>query len=248
MDIKALLKNKGIRAAIIIIIGIVIVFAITSCQKHINNKNNQGTSGTDGLSGVSADAAVDLTQSLEDALSSLMTGGTSETQTQADTTAATSADTASETSASETEDTTGTTKVNYSINGNDFTHNIQGEFKYTVFDGYAVIDNYFGSGGAVKIPSDIGGYPVKAVGGSAFSGIGGGAGQKITSVVIASGVERIESKAFSSCVKLTSVSIPDSVTYIGSFAFEGCPKLVIRCSESSYARTFASENNMEYTN
>ncbi len=245
MDIKALLKNKGVRAAVIIFMGIVIVFAVTSCQKHMKNKNNQETDRTGESSVVPADAAADSSRSVEDALSSRAASSVFETQA-ASTAAADTA--ASEPPVSETEDTTGTTRVDYSINDNDFTNNIQGDFKYTVIDGHAVIDNYFGNGGAVKIPSDIGGYPVKAVGGSAFSGIGGGAGQKITSVVIAFGVERIESKAFSSCVNLTSVSIPDSVTYIGAFAFEGCPKLVIKCSEDSYARTFASENNMEYTN
>ena len=50
-------------------------------------------------------------------------------------------------------------------------------------------------------------------------------GEKITDVVIPSGVTSIASYAFQHCSGLTSVTIPDSVTSIGSSAFYGCSGL-----------------------
>ena len=47
-------------------------------------------------------------------------------------------------------------------------------------------------------------------------------GEKITDLVIPSGIASIGDYAFSYCTGLTSVTIPDSVTTIGNYAFSGC--------------------------
>ena len=74
---------------------------------------------------------------------------------------------------------------------------VQAQFNYSVnADGTATITGYTGSGGAVTIPSMLGGYPVTRIGGDAFE----------TS-------------------PLTSVAIPDSVTNIGIEAFAACSSL-----------------------
>jgi len=70
----------------------------------------------------------------------------------------------------------------------------------------------------VRIPPQIQGMPVVAIGIDAFRGGG------LTSVTIPNGVTHIGSGAFSSCRnignnKLASVIIPDSVVYIGRWAF-----------------------------
>ncbi|MGI6745515.1 MAG: leucine-rich repeat protein [Acutalibacteraceae bacterium] len=244
---NAIWKNKGTRALLIILIAVIVVAAVSAGQKHFGDKNAQTES-----MGEASDSPADLvgTQPLiPDVLNPVLPSGPI---------VITNANTSSLSEGSETSELTGLssqgdsstkhTEPEYSIDKNEFNANIQGDFKYSVTDGYAVIDTYLGNGGTVRIPANIGGHKVYAVGGSSFSGIGGGSGQKITSVIIASGIERIEGKAFSSCINLSSVTIPDSVNYISEFAFEGCPNLVIKCSASSFARSYASENNIVYTN
>ena len=76
--------------------------------------------------------------------------------------------------------------------------------------------------GDLKAPSSLSGYPVTAIGSSAFSGCSG-----LTSVTIPSSVTRIGSSAFRGCSGLTSVTIPSSVTSIEEYAFSGCSGLTL---------------------
>ncbi|MCQ2394046.1 MAG: leucine-rich repeat domain-containing protein [Kiritimatiellae bacterium] len=98
---------------------------------------------------------------------------------------------------------------------------------YTVANGEAAIDNYGEIAvspdpvGQLKIPSELGGYPVGKIASSAFSACSG-----LTSVVIPSSVTTIGDRAFQGCSALTSVAIPSSVTSIGNYAFDGCSALM----------------------
>lgn len=74
--------------------------------------------------------------------------------------------------------------------------------------------------GAITLPSELGGYPVTAIGDYAFD-----FGHDITSMELPAGLKTIGSYAFKFCDKMTSVSIPNTVTSIGSFAFYNCSKL-----------------------
>ena len=67
----------------------------------------------------------------------------------------------------------------------------QGPFYYSVNNNTVTITWYHGPGGAVTIPNVINGYPVTAIGVSAFA----------------------------DCTNLTSITIPDSVASIGNQAF-----------------------------
>ncbi|MEI6796197.1 MAG: leucine-rich repeat protein, partial [Methanomassiliicoccales archaeon] len=75
-------------------------------------------------------------------------------------------------------------------------------------------------GGAIIIPSTLGGYSVVAIGSNAFKNC-----TSLTSVTIPNSVTSIGNYAFRECTSLTSVTIPDSVTSIGSYAFYYCTSL-----------------------
>lgn len=124
----------------------------------------------------------------------------------------------------------------YSSLGTMSTSTESGEFKYVLGDNNQVtILEYLGDGGAVSIPSSIGGYPVTSIGTQAFIFSG-----RITSIIIPSGVTSIGESAFSNCIKLTSVTIPSSVTTIGKSAFSSCSSLtsvVIPNGVTSIARS-----------
>ncbi len=96
-----------------------------------------------------------------------------------------------------------------------------GDYTFTTSGSPAVatITEYIGDGGAITIPSTLGGYPVVAIGSSAFSG------SALTSVTIPNSVTYIEMYAFDGCTSLTSVTIPGSVTSIGTGVFMGCSSL-----------------------
>ncbi len=76
-----------------------------------------------------------------------------------------------------------------------------GDWEYTVSNGKATLNCYYGSETNVMIPSVLGGYPVTSIG--------------VNNVLV-----------FSGCTSLTSVTIPDSVTSIGNAAFFDCNSLV----------------------
>ncbi|MEI6796035.1 MAG: leucine-rich repeat protein [Methanomassiliicoccales archaeon] len=86
----------------------------------------------------------------------------------------------------------------------------------------ATVTGYTGTGGAISIPSTLGGYPTRAIGDYAFNGVGG---RSITMATIPYGVASIGNYAFASCSQMTSVSIPDSVTSISTGAFTSCTAL-----------------------
>ena len=99
-----------------------------------------------------------------------------------------------------------------------------GDWWYSVENNQATITSYSGSGGAVTIPSEVGGYAVKQVG-NAWSAVFGLDTTFVTSVVIPNSVTSIGEGAFYRCTSLTSIIIPNSVTSIGRDAFYRCTSL-----------------------
>jgi hypothetical protein len=84
----------------------------------------------------------------------------------------------------------------------------------------ATITGYKGAGGAIAIPSTLGGNPTTVIGMDAFANC-----LSLTSVTIPNGVTGIGAHAFLQCTALTSVTIPNSVTKIESNAFSFCSSL-----------------------
>ena len=95
-----------------------------------------------------------------------------------------------------------------------------GDYVYIQSGGFATIIGYTGAGGAITIPSTLGGYATVAIGENAFLGC-----DSLTSVIIPNGVTTIGYLAFQYCTNLTSVTIPNSVTSIGTYAFFHCTNL-----------------------
>lgn len=111
---------------------------------------------------------------------------------------------------------------------------VKTEYKYTTSNGEVTITEYTGNSLDVAIPSFINGNPVTCIGEEAFKG------KQIRSVVIPSGVKKIEWFAFSGCTALESITIPSSVMSVGYGAFDYCPKIMtIKCYKDSYIEAYA---------
>ncbi len=112
-----------------------------------------------------------------------------------------------------------------------------GDYTYTTSGSPAVatITGYTGAGGAITIPSTLGGYPVVAITGSYvwhgtwptnyYAYEGAFQDKALTSVVIPSSVTSIGLNAFYECTSLTAVTIPNSVTSIENYTFCYCTSL-----------------------
>lgn len=113
------------------------------------------------------------------------------------------------------------------------------EYQYDAALRGVKITKYLGDAEAIRIPSAIGGDPVKHIrlSGSGMTRVEIPYGvteigqyaffscEELTSVIIPDSVEYIGSQAFFCCTELTETDIPDSVTVIGNDAFFGCTKL-----------------------
>lgn len=114
-------------------------------------------------------------------------------------------------------------------------------FKYTIDGGRAIITEINTNSESVNIPSSIDGYPVYSIGSEALSS------KTVKSVVISSGIEKLDWFAFRNCISLSSISIPNSVTSIGYGAFDNVSKsFTIKCQKNSFAHQYAQSYGLTY--
>ena len=92
-------------------------------------------------------------------------------------------------------------------------------------DNTVTITKYTGEGGDVKIPTEIDGKKVTAIG-NTFKETGAFQDcTALTSVILPDGVTEIQDNAFQGCTSLETVTIPASVTLLRNCAFDNCPNL-----------------------
>ena len=82
------------------------------------------------------------------------------------------------------------------------------------------IESYSGKSEKVVVPASIGGIPVTAIEGMAFSGF-----KNIEHVILPEGLTSIGWDAFEDCTALTSIDLPESLTSIEFGAFKECKQL-----------------------
>ena len=96
----------------------------------------------------------------------------------------------------------------------------EGDYTYTISSEKATITKYTGSDTAIILPEKLGGYPVTAVGASAFQN------NKTLQTVLCSGaITTLGEHAFTGCVSLATVTLPNALTVIHRWAFDGCTAL-----------------------
>ena len=104
--------------------------------------------------------------------------------------------------------------------GTDAYSGTYGGFSYLVVDGEVTITSFDKKiTGSVVVPAVIDGYPVTAIGRTAFSECA------ITSVVLPDSIRIIGNGAFRWNYSLETVRLPASLISIGELAFYGCEKL-----------------------
>lgn len=121
------------------------------------------------------------------------------------------------------------------------TDNEQKNLTYTIENGSAVITAIYTNEESFTIPAVIDGFQVAAIGSDAIKST------TLKSVIISSGIEKLDWFAFRNSLSLSSVSIPDSVLSIGYGAFDNTSKsLVIHCSRDSFAHKYAQSYGITY--
>ena len=117
---------------------------------------------------------------------------------------------------------------------------------YTVSNNQATISGYNGYGGDVRIPDNIGGYPVVGFAAKVFFGK-----SYIGAVTIPATVRKIPAAAFSSCTGLQRITfLGDAVDEIGDAAFARCFRLesIIVPSDVGYIGSAAFQNCIRLNN
>ncbi len=106
----------------------------------------------------------------------------------------------------------------------DVTALTEGDYEYELTGDPAVaaITKYIGAGGAIAIPSTLGGYATAIIRHDAFNN---GFGYYVTSVVMPNSVLTLENYVFANCHALVAVYIGSEVTSVGEDVFHNCYNL-----------------------
>lgn len=100
------------------------------------------------------------------------------------------------------------------------TEYTQDNYRYTVSGGKATLTKATSISGNVLVPDTLGGYPVTAIGTSAFLNC-----SEMTGITIPDSVVSIGSSAFENCYALAEFTVTAGVTSVGDSAFRSCTSL-----------------------
>lgn len=93
------------------------------------------------------------------------------------------------------------------------------DYQYELRDGGVVITSYLGTEAVVRVPAEIGGFPVRTIGVNAFSS------REAEKVILPEGLISLDKNAFRGCWYLTEAVLPHSLRTIGETAFFRCERL-----------------------
>ena len=94
-------------------------------------------------------------------------------------------------------------------------------FQYTVNDGKITITKYIGNLSTVKVPTNMAGFPVSAIGENAFVGTDP---EKTGNIILGENITSVGANAFSGCEGI-SITVEGALTSVGEKAFYGCDGL-----------------------
>lgn len=114
---------------------------------------------------------------------------------------------------------------------------VDGDYTYTEVGGVATVTGYTGPGGAIAIPSTLGGYPTAHIGDNSFKSC-----TSLTSVTIPSNVSTIGENAFRDCTSITSMTMGSGITTIKDNALRKCSSLISLTFLGFVAPTTVYEN------
>ena len=92
-----------------------------------------------------------------------------------------------------------------------------GDFDYEISNGEATITGYYGPGGDIAIPSELGGAPVTVIGEYTFVYC-----TDLTNIVIPDSVTSIDERVFVNCRSLTSITVPACMVDKLRYVLWGC--------------------------
>ena len=106
-----------------------------------------------------------------------------------------------------------------SVQADEFTDESGITWYYNVEDGGAVIFLSANASGAVSVPSEFNGIPVKRITAYPNQQVFGWGNSTVTSLTIPTGVTQIDPYAFNRLQELASLTLPETLTNIGEGAF-----------------------------
>ena len=95
-------------------------------------------------------------------------------------------------------------------------------FQYTVTDEKITITKYVGTLPTVRVPSSMAGFPVSAIGESAFVGTDA---EKTKNIILGENITSVGANAFSGCAGI-SITVEGALVSVGEKAFYGCDGLL----------------------
>lgn len=128
--------------------------------------------------------------------------------------------------------------------GGPYIEEIDGvEIRFSVENGFSVVQGCNGSPERVRIPVALGGRPVMGIASSAFANQ-----VALKTVVLDEGVQEIGAKAFVGCQILDGLKLPQSVVSLGDNTFSGCGRLNAQMAKAVLNGTITAEVTLMVTN